>query len=111
MAHLPNPERLAAYEAIWKREEADLWDWLDKRVHLHQGASFPVEDQETLLKAKRLREKALGGKAAEGIRGKVKESRMALREVEEAIRVTEERLGVLKGVVADEREGKEGGEG
>ena len=107
LSHIPNPERLAAYEAIWQREEADLWDWLDERVHFHQGATYPVEDQETLLKAERLRQKAAEGKAAEGIKGRVKESKMAAREVEEAIRVTEERLGVLKGVVAAERKVKE----
>ena len=29
-----SPERLAAYEEIWRREESSLWDWLDDRVGL-----------------------------------------------------------------------------
>ena len=70
-----------------------------------------MEDQETLLKAKKLREKTLKGKAAEGIRGKVRELKMGAREVEEAIRITEDRLGVLKGVVADEKRVKHEGKG
>lgn len=107
LSHIPNPERLAAYEAIWQREEADLWDWLDERVHAHRGARYPVEDQETLSKAKRVREKAWEDKTAEGIRGEVKGSKMRARELEEAIRVTEERLGVLKEVVAEEKKVKE----
>ena len=106
---LPNPERIAAYEAMWQREEADLWQWLAERVQMQHGASYPVEDQETLLKAKKVRQKALKAKAADGIRGKVRELKMGAREVEEAIRVTEERLAVLKGVVADEKRLEEGG--
>lgn len=114
-----NPDRLAAYEVIWQREEADLWDWLDERVHFHhqrRNTYYPssVEDDEgdemLSVKARRLREKSAAAAAAgaEGdIRGKVKESKMGAREIEEAIRVTEERLGVLKGVVLEEKKGKE----
>ena len=70
---------------------------------------YPVEDREALLKAKKVRQKALKAKAADGIRSKVSELKMGAREVEEAIRVTEERLAVLKGVVADEKRLKEDG--
>ncbi len=114
-----NPDRLAAYEAIWQREEADLWDWLDERVHFHhqrRNTYYPssVEDEgdEILsVKARRLREKPAAAAGAEGdIRGKVKESKMGAREIEEAIRVTEERLGVLKGVVLEEKKVKEEGD-
>lgn len=115
------PERMAAYEAVWAREEADLWDWLEQRVHLH---SFPAaasaaggekeDDHEALLRARKAREKTLRGDtsgAAGLVRkgGKLEEGevRIGAREIEEAIRVTEERLNVLKSVVGEEKRERE----
>ena len=105
----PPPERIAAYEAIWQREEADLWQWLEERVGMQGSASYPKEDQEALLRAKKARQQRLKGKAHGGMREKVRDLRMGAREVEEAIRITEERLGVLKGVVREEKNLKEAG--
>ncbi len=80
------PERAVAYEEIWRREESDLWDWLEERVGLHRMGeeAAPVRSR-----------------AAEprSIAGKVREERMSERKIEEAIRVTEEKLQVLKSVV------------
>ncbi len=115
LSTIPSPERIAAYEAIWEREEAELWKWLANRVHMQNEAGYPIEDQEASLKAEKIRKKKLKAKTAEGIRGKVRDLKMGEMEVEEAIRATEERLAVLKGVVADEKRlkgriEKEGGE-
>lgn len=91
-----SPQRIAAYEELWRREESDLWDWMEERLEV----AYPVggRDEKTVGQARAAKEK-LGGK------GKVKRGRMREREVEEAIRVTEERLGVLKRAI---REGKRG---
>jgi hypothetical protein len=83
------PERIAAYEEIWRREESELWDWLEDRVGMD-----------------RLRESSQMGAESRVVKEKLKDERMGVREREEAIRVTEEKLRVLKGVVERERKGK-----
>ncbi|KAF2270044.1 hypothetical protein CC78DRAFT_528550 [Lojkania enalia] len=86
-------QRVAAYEEIWRAEELELWKWLEERVALGRV------------------HEAVGGKdagwaiaqQAQNMKG-VFEKGMKDREIDEAIRVTEERLGALKGAVRRERE-------
>ena len=61
------------------------------------------------MKADKIRKKKAKGKFADGLRRKVRELKMGEMEVEEAIKKTEERLAVLKGVVAEEKVLKERG--
>ena len=101
------PQRIAAYEEIWRREESDLWDWLEERVGM-QGSAYPdssASDQEAIVKARRQREQSLRGKGARKLLADVK---MSEREVDHAIKVTEERLGVLKKSVEEEKRFKDG---
>ncbi|KAK7444225.1 GRAM domain-containing protein [Colletotrichum acutatum] len=80
------PDRLAAYDEMWRREESELWEWLEERVgleRLHEG-SLPI------------RKRAMEPSTVEE---RVREDRMDEREIEEAIKVTEEKLKVLKGVM------------
>lgn len=80
------PERMAAYEEIWRREDSELWEWLEERVGMDR------------LNADRLNvpKRAIEPRSVEeGLRA----ARMDEREVEEAIRVTEEKLRVLKDVM------------
>lgn len=101
------PERIAAYEEIWRREESELWDWLEERIEM-QGSAYPVaseaQDTTALKKARKAREKALRG---QGMKGKLADERMSEREVDHAIKVTEEKLADLKISVLKRREGKE----
>ena len=108
---IPNsPERIAAYEAIWQKEEADLWDWLEQRVSMHAADAATLAgrdkssegDQEAFVKAKTLKDTA-----GAGVKRTLESLRMGGREIEEAIKVTEERLKVLKGVVGEEKRLKE----
>lgn len=78
-------DRLIAYEEVWRREESDLWDWLEERVGLHRMHDGPA------LIRKRVAE-------PRAVEDRLREERMTEREVEEAIRVTEEKLQVLRGV-------------
>ena len=74
---LATPERLAAYDQLWRREESQLWEWLEDRLQLDEfrvHAQVPSQD-DRLLKS------------------------MSDRQIDDAIRVTEERLQSLKGVV------------
>lgn len=81
------PDRLAAYEEMWRREESELWEWLEERVgmeRLNSGETYP-------------RKKVVEPRTVEE---KLREDRMDEREIKEAIRITEEKLNVLKSVVA-----------
>lgn len=101
---MSTPQRIAAYEEIWRKEESDLWNWLEERVGM-QGIAYPDSsgDQEAVAKARRQREQSLRGK---GMRKKLADVKMSGREVDHAIRVTEERLDVLKRAV-EEKKGAE----
>ncbi|KAL3420046.1 GRAM domain-containing protein [Phlyctema vagabunda] len=86
MAFFKTPERIAAYEAIWKREESELWDWLEERVsmdRIHENKKRPIR--------------------AKDVEERLRDEKMDARAVEDAIRVTEEKLKVLKGVVEKKR--------
>ncbi|KAH8167264.1 hypothetical protein CIB48_g940 [Xylaria polymorpha] len=80
------PERAVAYEEIWRREESELWDWLEERVGLHRmnDGGTPIRKRVTEPRA---------------IEEKLQDERMGEREVEEAIKITEEKLGILKSVI------------
>ncbi|KAJ2895387.1 putative gram domain-containing protein [Zalerion maritima] len=82
------PDRIVAYEEMWRREESELWDWLEERVGLRRlgNEGEPVG----------IRKRAIDPRTVEE---RLREDRMNEREVNEAIRVTEEKLKVLKEVV------------
>lgn len=93
---LTMPQRLAAYEEMWWREETELWNWLEERVGM-DGYSFPVADQRHELQARRRqRRQRLRSK---DLAARLNEERMSEREVDQAIRVTRERLDVLEEIV------------
>lgn len=77
------PERAIAYEEVWRREESDMWDWLEERVGLHRMNEGVIPPRKKMMEPRTVEEK-------------LREERMNEREVEEAIKVTEEKLQVLK---------------
>ncbi|KAF2768633.1 hypothetical protein EJ03DRAFT_328115 [Teratosphaeria nubilosa] len=82
-------ERLAAYEEIWRREESELWNWLEDRTGVDHLYAAPDSGQE---RQKVLRERDVGSKLGD--------ERMSERQMDDAIRVTEEKLEALKSAVA-----------
>ena len=98
---------MAAYEQIWRAEESELWSWLEERVGM-EGLAYPGSGAREEEKGRGRRDVGM-----KGIRARLAEERMAEREVDEAIRVTEERLRVLKGIVGRKKEEakKRAGEG
>lgn len=92
---------MAAYEEVWRREENDLWDWLEERVGM-QGIAYPDvgNDQEDVAQARKQREATLKGK---GMRKALADVRMSDREIDHAIRTTEEKLEVLKRAVSEKK--------
>ncbi|ODA76226.1 hypothetical protein RJ55_08071 [Drechmeria coniospora] len=84
-------DRLAAYEEMWRRQDSELWDWLEERVGLERLSSDMPNG----------RRRAMEPRTAEE---RLREERMNAREMEEAIRVTEEKLRVLREVVGKANE-------
>lgn len=79
------PQRLAAYEEMWRREENGLWNWLEDRVGM-DGLSDDNDRWHILQR--------------NGMASKIEDEQMSEREVEEAIRTTEEKLASLKAAVS-----------
>lgn len=96
MGYANYPQRVAAYEEMWRREESDLWDWIEDRAgldRLHGGGDGGVITKKPAAGKKK------GEPEYRTTEEKLREEKMNEREVQEAIRVTEERLKVLKAVV------------
>ncbi len=86
LGYLAYPDRLAAYEEIWRREESELWEWLEERVGLDRFGDDRLHTRKKVLEPRTVEEK-------------LREDRMDEREIREAIKVTEEKLSVLKEVI------------
>lgn len=98
-------DRLAAYEDAWRREESELWEWLEERVGMNEfEGGGDRNDAASRAAAARGRS---GKRMADprGVEQRVREEKMSGRELREAIRVTEEKLRLLESVVnRDEKE-------
>ncbi|KAH6634536.1 hypothetical protein B0J18DRAFT_416502 [Chaetomium sp. MPI-SDFR-AT-0129] len=85
-AYANAPQRLAAYDEMWRREESDLWNWIEERAGLERLGTDPPLGRKRSVDPRTVEEK-------------LREERMDERELKEAIRVTEEHLEVLKSVI------------
>jgi hypothetical protein len=79
------------WENMWQKEEEALWEWLQDRTGLRDGLSFPTRlDSDNAHSTKQDQEswrKILSGTKSEAAN---------TREIEWAIKLTEERLDLLK---------------
>ena len=106
------PQRIAAYEEIWRAEESALWDWLEERVGMDQGSRFADSitakdgNGDLSKKAKDEKREILKGREMKEKLNKIKG--VGEKEIDWAIGVTEEKLKVLKGVVKKGRGGDTG---
>lgn len=89
------PQRLAAYEEMWRREESELWSWLEDRVGL-DGAVFPMVNKPP---PSPLRQKAQQLRGERELSEKLSEENMSDREMDAAIRTTRERLDALEEIL------------
>ncbi|KAI4172322.1 MAG: hypothetical protein LQ343_003580 [Gyalolechia ehrenbergii] len=102
-----SPERVAAYEEIWRTEENELWKWLEERMGM-EGASYPTAGvHQSPAEIRRQRGQYV---QSQGFKAKMAEEKMSEREVDHAIRVTEEKLEALKAAVQKKRRKKDGGD-
>jgi hypothetical protein len=79
-------QRQVAYDEIWRHEESELWNWLEDRVAID-----------------RVHASVAGGREGHERKEKSIPKDMKEREMDEAIRVTEERLKALKSKVEKDR--------
>lgn len=83
--------RLAAYEEIWRREETELWGWLEHRAGM-----------DTLRDAARMQSET------HAINDRLRDESIQSSEMDDAIRVTEEKLRLLRAVVQKDKAKKQG---
>lgn len=84
------PQRLAAYEEMWRREESELWSWLEDRVGM-EGMAFPAANRPTDTQLRQ---------GSSQLQDKLRNERMSDREMNHAIRTTRERLDVLEEILS-----------
>ena len=100
LSRLSSAERIAAYEELWRQEESELWTWLEDRAGIREGivpaGKTDNQRREQAKSQKLARERALRSGDQQK---RLREERVSEGFVDEAIRVTEERLEGLKGVV------------
>lgn len=103
---LQHKSRIVAYEEMWRREESELWNWLERRagvdaVTLQATAGKTPDQKDEQRRLRKQRQQILKGKEVEA---RVREEKMGEKEMEEALKVTRERLEVLEGVVEQRKE-------
>lgn len=98
LSRLNRVERLMMYDDIWRREETDLWNWLEDRAGvdgtvlrnaIKEAGSSDREDQQRVKQ----RQKLLKSK---DMQTRLREENKSMKEMEEAVRVTQERLDSLR---------------
>lgn len=89
------PQRLAAYEEMWRREESELWSWLEDRVGM-DGMAFPTVNRPVESHTRQRTRKAQGDR---NVIDMVGEEKMSDREMDHAIRTTRERLDSLEKIL------------
>jgi len=80
-------ERTAAYDVMWAREEADLWDWLEERVGVDPADGIGVKPSMVKKSTK---------KTIEDERWKEKEISHAIKSTEEKLQALKEKIGEKK---------------
>lgn len=108
----PSSTRLAAYEEIWRNEESELWLWLEDRAGTARVLTRDSPDQKS-KKASRLKAESKAKErqrilASKNVEARLREERMSEREMEDAIRVTGERLKVLEELMERRKSGRKG---
>ncbi|KAG6273293.1 hypothetical protein E4U48_002895 [Claviceps purpurea] len=81
-----SPGRQAAYEEMWRKQDSELWEWLEERVGMDRLHREEPNGRKRGVEHRTVEEK-------------LREERMDERDIQEAIRVTEEKLRVLRQVM------------
>ncbi|KAL3483475.1 hypothetical protein BJX62DRAFT_249466 [Aspergillus germanicus] len=94
------PQRLAAYEEMWRKEETELWNWLEDRVGM-DGIPVPTVNRQF---ESRLPRKGRKLQTAEReLKDSLTEDTLSDQEMDHAIRTTRERLDTLERILSKRR--------
>lgn len=94
------PQRLAAYEEMWRREESELWAWLEDRVGM-DGMVFPMGNKQPESRTRRPQTGKL--QSARELAERLREDKMSEREMDHAIRTTRDRLNTLEEMLKEQK--------
>jgi hypothetical protein len=98
------PQRLATYEEMWRREESELWTWLEDRVGM-DGMVFPnVATHRSSGSPSGRRSSRFHGADERELTARLREERVSDREMDHAIRTTRQRLDVLEEMISKNKE-------
>lgn len=96
------PQRLAAYDEMWRREESELWNWLEDRVGM-DGMVFPSLHHrmpETHADRRSFRVNAADER---DLVARLRDEKISDREMDHAIRTTRQRLETLEEIMNKRR--------
>ncbi|KAL2820539.1 hypothetical protein BDW59DRAFT_113736 [Aspergillus cavernicola] len=93
------PQRLAAYEEMWRKEETELWNWLEDRVGM-DGISIPAVNRNS---ESRILRSSRRPQSERELRDPLSEETLSDREMDHAIRSTREKLDTLERVLSKRR--------
>ncbi|KAJ5134685.1 hypothetical protein N7476_002110 [Penicillium atrosanguineum] len=92
------PQRLAAYDEMWRREESELWNWLEDRVGM-DGMVFPTLHHR-MPEAHPTRKASQVNVADElNLIDRLREEKASDRDMDHAIRTTRQRLDILEEIM------------
>ncbi|KIW98443.1 uncharacterized protein Z519_00104 [Cladophialophora bantiana CBS 173.52] len=105
-------ERLAVYDSLWSREENEFWDWLESRASIDTvslretstrsfGRPNMNENSDTAKQrlTQRQRRKRSTSSTRQDVEARIKQEKLSQREMEDAIKITKERLEILEKVM------------
>ncbi|KAL4870590.1 hypothetical protein BDV12DRAFT_165862 [Aspergillus spectabilis] len=93
------PQRLAAYEEMWRKEESELWNWLEDRVGMDKMA-IPKVSRQSEPRISRSNRRPQNER---DLRDSLEEETLSDREMDHAIRSTRERLDTLERILTKRR--------
>lgn len=94
------PQRLAAYDEMWRREESELWNWLEDRAGM-DGMVFPALHHRVPESTNRAPRVNVGDEL--DLMARLREEKVSDREMDHAIRTTRQRLDILEEMVNNRR--------
>jgi hypothetical protein len=96
------PQRLAAYEEMWRREESELWNWLEDRVGM-DGMAFPVLHHRAPDAHASQRSSRVSPADERDLIARLREEQVSDREMDHAIRTTRQRLDILEQMMSNRK--------
>lgn len=98
LSRLERIDHMMIYDDLWRREESDLWDWLQERAGVERSMlRGGLQDQSDWTKEDKLKLKQRQALLkSKDVQTRLREEKKSMKEMEEAVRITQERLDSLQ---------------